>query len=211
MNKFTTYIKGLYKRVLLALSPLLRSLHRHAPLLAMGILITTVLMVLCYIYDNTPHSLLGSANMAQRYEIAKTAITGACDKVPDDVLLVNIAYDRELVNHYDELQPDFPAGVVPITDRKLLIKFFERLSENPTYKYILCDVRFEPNVDSPELDDSLYEAIAMTPRMVIPMHEGEEPVDARLFEKAGYCDYAVNFVESNFVKYGSIGVVPWQG
>lgn len=60
MNKFTTYIKGLYKRVLLALSPLLRSLHRHAPLLAMGILITTVLMVLCYIYDNTPHSLLGS-------------------------------------------------------------------------------------------------------------------------------------------------------
>lgn len=201
MNKFTTYIKGLSQRVLLALSPLLRSLHRHAPLLAMGILITTVLMVLCYIYDNTPHSLLGSANMAQRYEIAKTAITGACDKVPDDVLLVNIAYDRELVNHYDELQPDFPAGVVPITDRKLLIKFFERLSENPTYKYILCDVRFEPNVDSPELDDSLYEAIAMTPRMVIPMHEGEEPVDARLFEKAGYCDYAVNFVESNFVKY----------
>lgn len=80
-------------------------------------------------------------------------------------------------------------------------KVFERLSENPTYKYILCDVRFEPNVDSPELDDSLYEAIAMTPRMVIPMHEGEEPVDARLFEKAGYCDYAVNFVESNFVKY----------
>ena len=56
-------------------------------------------------------------------------------------------------------------------------------------------------MDSPEKDDSLYEAIANTPRLVIPMHEGEEPADKRLLDKAGYCDYAVNFVESNFVKY----------
>lgn len=201
MKKIFNLIKKLFTVIATPLIPVLSALRRHAPLLGMAVCITIVMMVICYIYDNIPHSLLGSANVAQRYEIAKTTITGACDKVPDDVLLINVAFDRELVSHYDELQPDFPAGVTPITDRKLLIEFFNRLSENPTYKYILCDVRFEPNIDSPELDDSLYNAIAMTPRMVIPMHEGEEPVDPRLFDKAGYCDYAVNFVESNFVKY----------
>lgn len=176
-------------------------IKRHLWVLLSALGITSLLLIICYVYDNIPHSLFGSANVAQRYEIAKAAIFGAADKVPDDVLLINIAYDRELVEYYDSLQPDFAAGNIAITDRNKLKAFFEQVTENPTYKYILCDVRFEPNLDSPEKDDSLYEAIANTPRLVIPMHEGEEPADKRLLDKAGYCDYAVYFVESNFVKY----------
>lgn len=199
MRKFRFRFKSIFGGKLL--SAVVRLLRRRGLQLLMAAVFTGVLLVACYIYDNVPHSLLGSASVSQRYEIAKSALLGLSDKVPDDVMLVNIAYDRELVNYYDELQPEFPSGVVSVTDRRRLIAFFNQLADNPTYKYIMCDVRFEPNIDSPEVDNELYDAIARTPRLVLPMHEGEEPTDPRIFSKAGYSDYAVNFVESNFVKY----------
>ncbi len=195
------YAKSVYESIRKFFKSALKSLRKHWALFSGAVGITIVMLVLCYIYDNIPHSLLGSANVAQRYEIAKTLITGANDKVPDNVLLVNIAYDRELVEYYYNEQPDFAAGKVAIADRDKLYEFFTQLSENPTYIYIMCDVRFEPNRTRPGMDDTLYNAIANTPRLVIPMHQGEEPADERLRSKAGYCDYAVNFVESNFVKY----------
>lgn len=176
-------------------------LKRHLWLLVTAFCMTGILLAICYIYDNIPHSLFGSANVAQRYEVIKAAIFGTEDKIPDDVFLINTAHDRELIDYYDPSQPEFPAGNTDITNRRSLITLFEKLAANPTYKYILCDIRFEPNKDKPERNDSLYEAIARTPRIVIPMHEGKEPTDRRLLDKAGYCDYSVNFVESNFVKY----------
>lgn len=181
----------------------LTKLRRRAPQVGWAALFTSLLLVLCYMYDNVPHSWLGSASVAQRYEIAKSVLVGVSDKVPEDVMLINIAYDRELVPYYEGEQYDFSSGSIPVTNRKLLTDLFTQLAANPTYKYILCDVRIEPNGDPErvEREDSLLNAIAATPRLVLPMHEGEEPTDSRLLSKSGYCDYAVNFVESNFVKY----------
>lgn len=64
-------------------------IKRHLWVLLSALGITSLLLIICYVYDNIPHSLFGSANVAQRYEIAKAAIFGAADKVPDDVLLYN--------------------------------------------------------------------------------------------------------------------------
>ncbi len=178
---------------------LLRFIKHHTIITAACISI--FVLGLCYIYDNTPHSLSGSSSAAQRYEIIKATVFGSEDKIPDDILLINIAYDKKLVEYYDSLQPDFAAGYIAITNRGALLDLLEILSEEPTYRYIMCDVKFESDVRDPEYDEALFEAINKTPRLVIPMHEGEEPKDERLLNKAAYCDYAVNIVESNFVKY----------
>lgn len=106
MRKFQFRFKSIFGGKLL--SAVVRLLRRRGLQLLMAAVFTGVLLVACYIYDNVPHSLLGSASVSQRYEIAKSALLGLSDKVPDDVMLVNIAYDRELVNYYDELQPEFP-------------------------------------------------------------------------------------------------------
>jgi hypothetical protein len=134
--------------------------------------------------------------------------------MPDDALLVNVAYDKQLVDYSDDM--GVPAGHIDITDRKELAELFRYMSKDNVHKYIVCDIFFDPSLKT-SADDSLFALIAAMPRIVIPMHEDGSPLPELICPKAAYSDYKTNVMEEDLLKYqylqhrqASIPLYMWQ-
>lgn len=59
-------------------------------------------LTLCYYIDNLPYSFTGGASLGQRIEQLKAVLGFSADVIPEDVIIINVAYDRELVTVNDE-------------------------------------------------------------------------------------------------------------
>lgn len=116
---------------------------------------------------------------------------------PKDYIFVNVCYDNMLIPMLDE--DGFPVGNQPITDRKKLAMFFERLNKRPdSYRYVLCDIFFK---DSSSFDSLLNSKISNTKNLVIPYHINDSGmVELPVFRvNRGLADYsAIQYV---FMKY----------
>ncbi len=124
----------------------------HAALLVVG---TIVLM-------NTDFMHGDEAWMVKNTAAVLRTLLPEPDKPPkEDWAFINVAYDKELIPRYDA--DGFPAGVVPITDRRKLGALFRVLSENPNYKYLVCDIYFG---DSAGSDSFMRPYISKLPRSV---------------------------------------------
>ena len=119
------------------------------------------------------------------------------EDVPSDLLFVNVAYDRQLVDVFDEF--GFPKGNIDITDRGKLLRLLENL-RNSNYKYIVLDVAFSNEYASAE-DSALFKLISSMDNIVIPKSENITLADSILYDKARYSDYSTYISETNFVKY----------
>ena len=118
--------------------------------------------------------------------------------LPNDLLLVNIGYDRALEDICDE--DGMPLGNIDITDRKKLIDFLAMAQTVGDYKYILMDVRFADDVKT-DVDSALWKALSSTDRLILPSHHGMNIADKSLEHIIANSDYAITILENDFVKY----------
>lgn len=83
----------------------------------------------------------------------------------DSLLLINTAYDKELVQCFDRY--GIPIGHTDITDRSKLAILLDSLKHYNNYRYILCDILFDSSLKSNN-DSILFETIANTPNIIVP-------------------------------------------
>lgn len=118
--------------------------------------------------------------------------------LPEDLLLINIGYDRALVDIYDA--DGLPMGNIDITDRKKLIDFLDIAKSVGDYKFIVMDIRFTDEVET-DVDDNLWKALSSTHRLILPSHYGMNIADKSLEHLTANADYAITILENDFVKY----------
>ncbi len=154
-----------------------------------------LLLLVCYFADNLKYSILSEPSIGQRIEQFREFTGLSKDVIPDDVVFINIAYDRELVPVYDEY--GLPKGNIDITNRSYLNRF---LSEAEDYRHILLDVLISKDFQS-ESDSLLVATIQSKKDISIALSENTELIDSTLLKIAGYTDYSTVILETNFVKY----------
>ncbi|MBO4564026.1 MAG: CHASE2 domain-containing protein [Bacteroidaceae bacterium] len=116
------------------------------------------------------------------------------DNVPDSILLVNVCYDKQLVDYSVH---DIPVGQFVITDREKLLQFLTAACEADNYRYIMMDVFFEHSIKSPQ-DSALFATISKMNRIVIANHTDSYLSDSLLKQKSAYADYTVTWKEAKF-------------
>jgi hypothetical protein len=155
-------------------------------------------LFLCYLLGNTSYSLGDEESFVQYLNLVKEQVFPSHRPMPRNVLIVNVAYDKQLVDVSDEY--GIPLGQTAITERGKLLRFLQAAREADTYQYILLDVFFEEGLHSPE-DSALFSTIAGMDRIVIPRHKGMQLADSSLLPKSAYSEYYTSINEGNFVKY----------
>ena len=164
---------------------------------ALSVVNAIAIFLLCYFVDNLPYSFVGDATVAQQIEQVKLLFFQPEDTIPSDLLLINTAYDRQLVDVNDEF--GMYKGNIDITDRAKLLELLEQLKKS-RYKYIILDIIFSEEYETPE-DSALFSLIASMPNIVIPKSNDIKLATPQLAAKAKYSDYSVHIKEYNFVKY----------
>ena len=155
-------------------------------------------LLICYMLGNSTFSFGEDKVIAQRLHIIKSVFSNKVDFSSEDLLPVNIAYDKQLIDWTDEY--GLPVGKVAITDRSALLKFLQIAKETGTYKYIMLDVFFEEGIETP-VDSALFSLIAGMDDIVIPAHKDIPLADSVLISKQGYADYGTSVLDSDFGKY----------
>ena len=164
-----------------------------------------LIMVVCYIQNNIPYPYYDDIEHYSELEFLKRKIYGET-RVDSDVVYINIAYDKKLVEYAD---PEFgmPEGNIDITDREKLYRFLKILDNSQSYKYIFLDVRFEKgyeDTDSLEgstVDEKLYEQIANMSNIVVSHHSDIMIADSLIYPKTARNDYFATITSTNFVRY----------
>ena len=158
-----------------------------------------VLSLLTYFLNNQP--LFTGENLERHawMELVKGEIGLTKKPLHDNVLFVNIAYDKELTERTDEY--GMSIGNTDITDRSKLLELLKALHSTERYKYIFLDVRFEKGYDVPEVDSALFAEIRSMKNIVIANHSDIEIADSSLLEKAAISDYKATITATNFVRY----------
>ncbi len=96
----------------------------------------------------------------------------------DSFLIINTSYDRMLVTHYEDVGNDsaigsMARGNIAILDREKLIRFFNRLNQNPNYENLICNIIF----DHPSEYDSLLGSIVQkTQRMIVAQGPDQQKI-----------------------------------
>lgn len=156
-----------------------------------------MLVVVTYFLWNIPSDWTDSQRWLQRISLART-IVAEQDTLPDDLILVNTCYDHVMVTAYDELGME--CGQIDITDRTKLLRLFQHLAAANDYRYIVCDIDFNSELQSPE-DRRLFSIVGKMPRCVVPRHTEDASTPAILYNKTAVSEYSTNIQNNNFLKY----------
>ena len=173
--------------------------RRNKNALLVSLCNVVILIVLTYILNN--QSLFTGEDLDHYawMEWIKKKVGFAKQFDNQDVLFVNIAYDKQLIERTDEF--GMPVGNVDITDRRKLLSFLEMLHSADSYKYIFLDVRFEKGYDVPEVDSTLFAEVRNMRNIVLANHSDIEIADSTLIDKAAISDYKATITATNFVRY----------
>jgi hypothetical protein len=137
-------------------------------------------------------------SFVQRLYLVQQGLFQREDEVPDSVIAINVAYDKQFIDWFDEYS--VPNGSLAITDRRKLLDFLQIAKEFDNYRFIMLDVAFTQDVHT-EIDSLLFATIVEMDRIVIPCHDGFELSDSVLQLKSGYADYRTSLDEGDFVRY----------
>jgi len=149
----------------------------------------------CYVVDNLPFSF-GGTSSGQRFQQLKEYVAGHEDKLPDDYLAVNIAYDRQLVDVADEY--GFYKGNLDITDRHHLLWLLENM-RGTEYKYLVLDINFDESFTT-DADNALFSTIAAMPRASV-VKTFHSSVPRQVQPRAYFSEYGATIDDGNFSKY----------
>ena len=163
-----------------------------------AIVISLTVLFANYFAGNTSIPLPDEMSILKKWDKVKLFTGTHTDTIPDDVMLVNVGYDKMLVDYYSI--NNMLEGQLAITDRKKLLDFLTIAKEADNYKYIFLDVLFEKGLKS-NYDSLLFNTISGMDRIVIPVHEGVELQDSSLYAKAANSDYTTTWEETDFARY----------
>lgn len=167
--------------------------------LFLSIVLGLAALVISYLSTNMNISLTGEKAVLKYLNAFTDWITVGGDKVPsDDVVFINVAHDKQLVDIADEFR--IPVGNAAVTDRQKLARLLEIIEESGSYQYVMLDVFFESGYET-EADSALFRRIAGMERIVIPKHTDGTLESDILSAKAAYADYATSINENDFTKY----------
>ena len=176
-------------------STFLLNLLRHYKFkLVSSALISLGIIISSYIIGNSDFPLPDEMKVLRTLDNYKKFSGTFEDNVPDSILLVNVCYDKLLVDYSVH---DIPVGQYVITDREKLLRFLTAAYEANNYRYIMMDVFFEHNIVS-EYDSALFALICKMDRIVIANHTDSYLSDSLLKHKSAYADYTVTWKVTKF-------------
>ncbi len=177
----------------------LSALHKRRILLAIySWIAASVLLCVSYAVTNIGFSISGEADIIKQCNFLLKKQRGY-NSVPDSLLFVNVCYDKQLVNAYDD--DGFEMGCIDITDRHKMLRFLDVLSRRNDHKYVILDVFFENGIET-EYDSLLFARIASMERIVIPSMRNLELSDSNLLGgKARFSDYTTTFFSDDYYKF----------
>lgn len=156
------------------------------------------LLFFSYFVTNLHFPISGERALLYHFELVRNYLWPKEQTLPDSILLIDVTFDKTFVTAVDEY--GLPIGQLPITDRDKLLRLLQELKSRDDYRYILLDVFFGQNSDTPQ-DSSLFTIIKSMDRIVVPCHSDESLADSALTNKAGLAEYTTTFSEVGFVKY----------
>lgn len=157
--------------------------------------VSVAMTIMCYYYWNARFTFeLGDD--AVRYSSALKDLCTKKDYCADEVLAINVSYDRILIPYYESR---LPQGNIDITDRYKLFVLLDSLSRWNNYKYIACDVRFD-SIYSTEWDDDLFKLIAGM-RDITVARGKENSYPSILADKVSNSSYSEFFSGDGFLKF----------
>lgn len=168
--------------------------------------IAAVLLCLSYLFNSLPYSFGGDVSAQVWAERIGFIFNGRRNHLPDSIALVNVAYDKTLVDYDGRLYSTpgdnrrAPSGRIALTDRHKLLDFL-KAAKNSRYRYIMLDVRFDDDIESDSVSLALFDLIGSMERIAFAVHEGSDPVADAPLDKAAFGDYNITAFESNAVKY----------
>lgn len=165
--------------------------------LVLSVCLSIFVILLSYFVGNTSYPMAGEKTALVKLNNWKSYLNLTHDSLPDDVLLINVAYDKALTTYWEG---GMEMGQIPITDRKKLLDFLSKAHKSDCYKFIMMDVIFEHGIET-EYDSALFHTIASMPRIVIPVHSDTPLHDSILYSKAANADYNITHNETNFVRF----------
>lgn len=187
-------------------------LKKHKKAVVVSLCNTLLLTIFSYFLNNQP-LFTGEDLLFHTFTGFVKAKFGLEKKqVDDDVLFINIGYDNQLIDKYndtgvnnepldesDELRQK-KVGNTTIVDRSKLLKLL-KLLEKCDYKYICLDVLFEKGYEDKENDSLLYAQIKKMRDIVIPYDDIKQLADSSLINKAGYSEHLTTIVSTNYIRY----------
>lgn len=168
--------------------------------------IAAALLCLSYLFNSLPYSFGGDVSAQVWTERIGFIFNGRRNHLPDSIALVNVAYDKTLVDYDGRLYSTpgdnrrAPSGRIALTDRRKLLDFL-KAAKGAGYKYIMLDVRFDDDIESDSVSLALFDLIGSMERIAFAVHEGSDPVADAPLDKAAFGDYKITAFESNAVKY----------
>ena len=200
----------MFKRMIKSLwQGILQKLRKDRRIYCISAGFSLVIIVGTYLFGNTRHSLPGdNADLTEIY-YAKRFLGRTVDNVPDSILLINVCYDKALVEYEED---GMPVGNMVITDREKLLKLLTIAKAANNYRYIFMDVNFEEGINSPS-DSALFQTIKSMDRIVIPNHSKSRMKDSGLYAKSANADYSITwkvraFSHFQYLRYDSVITVP---
>lgn len=121
------------------------------------------------------------------------------DSIPPEVMPINVAYDRQLVEVNDDL--GIPCGNTDITDRSKLFWILKILNEAANYKYIILDVDISIKGNITNIDDSLFTLIENMKHILLPYPEQEGLPNEKISSKLAPSSYATSIWSDKCIKY----------
>lgn len=173
-------------------------LARHSWLsILLSAAISAAILVVCYVVDNSSVPRPDELKVLRLVNKWKLVNRTMSDNVPDSLLFVNVCYDKQMVDYYED---GFPVGQYVITDRGKLLRFLSLAAAADSYRYIMLDVFFERGMSSPQ-DSALFALISAMPRLVVAAH-GDVPLqDSSFVDKTGVADYNVTVSQTCFSRF----------
>lgn len=166
-----------------------------------AVIATILMLLLTIICDRIPYSFGNEEFVMKRMQLSDMLIGKEPKPLPDDILAVNISFDRQLTPAFDEY--GLPCGETDVTDRHKLSDFLS-IIKDADYKAIALDIFF--NAETPaEGDTTLIQQINSMPRLFVPVHSDSHISPLINKEKQADGDYVINMITNNFSKYDFVG------
>lgn len=158
-----------------------------------------ILLVLSYFLNNQPLFTGENLDHYAWMEWFKDKIGFSDEDNNNNALFVNVSYDKQLVERFDEY--GMSIGNTDITNRSKLLSFLRLLHKTKSYKYIFLDIRFEKGYKDQNVDSALFAEIRKMDNIVIANHFDIELADSSLLEKSAISDYNATITKTNFARY----------
>lgn len=147
--------------------------------------------------DRTDITLGDQELTMKKFHLLDLMVSTKPSSLPEDILAVNIAFDRQLAPIFDEY--GMSMGNIDVTDRKTLTRFLE-IIQDTHYQGIALDVLFDDMLVC-DGDDELFKTINETRDIVVATHADISPSHKLDSCRLGLSDYSVNILSGGFTRY----------